>query len=703
MNFFVSYGDDFSPITKVFRLTGQDYMVTFKNVIDKFAEICNSKDGIQLNTEQLKLYIVDNTYPFRDPIPKEITNLETPVTQLNLSNFDLILSADVPKLKPPMTPTNQADLAKLDQSSLQFEELIQKGQISLATKDYHNAWTTFRHARVLSDQDYRALYYSIKVLIAAHRYPLAIANATTGLQLFPSNREMHLLYAKIHYKMEKFASAIDMYQFSLHNWDVTIQEKQSVYCKIAKCMIALGQLGEALALIENVTDNANCIYTVANIYLIQDRFYEACKKAISSFFITPDYRKMEKFIYNAIINKERAEIFLNELGDSKNDPSTIFFFGHSLYKCGEFQLAIDYFVSALSKSTMVSSISLATLRCLISNCESVDVIKNFARKFLELNITRNFTEAVKPIINNTLQSDVGKSDNETRETKPIKEIAFESEEPSFRTEDIDALSFIITFQLYMFQNGYISLSEQISNALSPLILPFDMTSAIAAQDSITFLYLTAFAPTIPRPINSDLEKIYVIGDRTILTFAYREVVYRGSRHLLTPLIVDYLSLRSLDEKKRTPQHSHLRKYVLGLPKSSTVLLFFGGEDVIVGKVKQSIRMKYDNIESAYQDYINTYTVVASQLVDQIKGTVLVHPVIPTATAVVQQALIFNQMLKEKINGIAEVKKSLHFLDTIQLFMKEDMTSIKPEFNYQDSLITPEYINTLSNYLSENFK
>lgn len=702
MNFFVSYGDELSPIMKVFRLTGQDSKVTFKNVIDKFAEICNIKDGIQLKLDQLNLYLIDNTYPYMEPVPKEITNLDFPVMELNLDNFELILSTEIPKLKSPISQPTTAEVTKTDADAAQFEDLIQKGQISLATKDYNNAWGMFRHARVLNDQDYRPLYYSTKILMATHRYNIALANATTGLQLFPFSREMHMLYAKLHYKMEKYSNAIDMYQFTLYNWEISKQEKHTVYCKIAKCMIAMGRLGEALSLIENVKDNVGCIFTTANIYLIQDDFYKACKKAISAFFITPDYKRMEVFIANAITSKERAEIFLTELGDTKTDPSTLFFFGSSLYKCGEFHLSLDYLLQALAKSSMVSSIAVLTLKAIIANGGKEEVVLQFVKKFLELNITKNFTDAISPILLKKEQKD-DFTDTTQYSPLPMKNVAFEKEEPSFRTEDIDTLSLIITFMIYMFQGGYVKLTQEICEALSPLILPFEMTNTICAGDSLAFCYLTALCPSIPRPLNSSLQKLFVIGDRSPLCISHREIFCLGEKRIVQPIIIEGLSLRSLSEKRRTPQHSLLRNAILNLPEGSVVMLFFGTEDVLRGKIKQTVRMEYDTIEQAYQENVNTYTIAASQLVDQIRGTVLVHPVVPTSPVLAPQTLVFDSLLKEKIESVGLVKKQLMYVDILDYIMKEDKSAILPELEYNDFFMSCEYANHLSKYFEEHFQ
>ena len=698
MDFFVYFDEDPSFMTS-FHLTGADSNVTFDDIINKFAETYKEKVSIQIDTKKLKIFYVNNTIPFNKVIAEEITDKTLHATSFNLNNFDLILSVDQPtvmqvikkyqKPKKAAVSGEQPSQAKKSnsQGQQQIDELIQHGLIYIEIKDYKGAWMTFQRARLAKESDPRPLYYLIKILIKTHRYKMALNNASTGIQLFPFDRNIQLIYAKIHAKMKSYQDAIRIYQFSLYNWKVTEKETNDVLLKIAKCLIALSEYNAALSLIISKKNHIGCIYTVADIYLAQGRFIDAVHTVLESFKITLDYTKLAKFIPNAITTDERAAMFKFELGDNAENVNTLFFCGDCLYKAGEFELALSFFFVAFSQKQKSSSVALGTLKCLLTS-NSIQTFMQFCITFMKCDKEKPFVSSVLQVIPEQLVSDFDAK--EAVEAKEFKPIAFESEESSFRIDDIDTFSFIVTMQCALFCSSYISQAEAIAQAISPLVLPFNMNLTIGASDAVLFAAIASFAPTIPRPLPY-LPPVYVVGDRSSLTLAYRTITIHGEKRICKPIFIDGLSIHALEDNKRTPQRKLFRDRVFTLEPGSFVIMCFGSLDVKRGAMKQSDRMEFDTLEQAYSEPISSYCLIARHLAAHMNASVFVHPVLPTLPAMKEQTSVFNTILYQKIKIMQKLVSNIYLIDILPQLLDDDKV-IRSEYVYNDFFVNPSYVN-----------
>lgn len=689
MDIFVFYDED-KDFSMLIRLNGSDSEVSFENIMDKFIEVYKEKAFIELEKSNLKLFVVDTSHPLKTPEPKQVIDLSRIVIYQGIREFDIIICENSePPAQKSIIPTIQQKSKEKDSTSEtapHVDEIIQRGILYMEIKDYKDACVVFQRVRILKENDPRPVYYLTKILMKTHRYKVALSNACSGVQLFPYDRKMYLLYAKIYQKLGQHQEAIRVLRLTLFNWKLTEEEENNSLYLIALSLVELGELDEAATLISSKTNHVKCISLYASILARQNRFLEAVRVIQTIFTITPDFIPMAKFIAEHVTTPERATILKSELGDNAYNNRALFFVGNTLHNCGEFKLAWTFYIDALAQCEATPAISLGCLRCLLGITQSPKGVLTFCDTFLKSPSMNFGTSPVYPILYG--ESFSPDFDAPQKAAKPFSPVVFDDGDPPFHTDHLDSIAFLIQLQVFFFTTGFVGKSEQVAEALEPMLCPFDMRNTIIAHEAMLFALLKSVAPTIARPLPA-LPPVYIVGDHACLPLSFSVLPVDGTPRVARAVFIDGLSLRRLASPKRSPQKRLFASRVWSLESGTPVVLCLGEADVKRGMIEKMERIKYDKFEDAFAEPIRAFVALASSLARVGGLRVFIHPVLPTHPATREQVMAFNGLLWQRMAPLA-ADGTVSLLSFLDRMLEDDRLTIREPYRYNDMFPSPTY-------------
>lgn len=688
------------PYGARYRVNTDDKEITFTDIIREFIQMAQNYNH-PLNFTGRRYYALDVSNSFTEPKYIEITNPDTKVWDIPFTDFDLYISNHPPSFPCPTEFCVNSTTTFLEEDPL--DSMIHEGLILVESKDYHNSVKIFQEAREEYPNDPRPIIHLVEILLLVHKYKPALTFVSANILKFPNNTRMKILNAKTHYKNCLYTEALEILK-SIQDPMITNDiDQQDIYYLKAKTLIKLECYSEADALIKllkgQLKPNLKIVKLIALFYFVRGNILESIKTMVNSCVHNPNYLDLQKYIGKYITSYKSANILLNELYDGIQDANQMFFLGKTYYDYGRCDQADSYLVKAFMLNTKSAAISLIYIKNQIAQVfDPMSVLK----------VINTFLYISRPLpsfllcdtycsLDGLLQLPLCADFNQFVKKSPpmeLKLLEYGKIVSPYSTAELETIEIIMTYQLYLFQNGMITQSKQL---VRPKLFQYALNKTIISDTAKAAWILWAFSPTIQLPLPL-YKPIYVIGYETVIPIAFRIIDFRGEKRILRPILIQGLSYTTLAKRTNAPYFEFQRHLNL-IPEYSTVIFDIGKIDCKY-YIKEALKMiHFASTKEAMMTPIELFIDAIKQLRADRNIRILVHPVMPTNNRHSQHFIQFNQLLKAAIEELETTINEVQFLDFVDEMLEGENKAVNGEFIYNNTTWNHKYLPLMENYIN----
>lgn len=689
-----------TPFGTRYHANFDELNTTFGTIVDIFTQLAK-KNSIKINVEEYRYFLLDTTDPFVAPPCTEITDFDMDLTMVNYANFELYISLDEPNFACP------TDFAVNPSSTLVEEEplecLIHEGMILIEAKDFQNAIKALQEAHEQFPDDPRPIQYISEIFLLLHKYKPALTLITSHLPMFPTNVKLQFLNAKAHYKNGLYKQSLEI----LNSIQLAKDERDIVEINVLhiKNLIKMNCIAEADSLIsllkKDSETNIKLVKLVAKIHLTRGNLLEAVRVMLASCVYNPNYEDLQKFIGKYICSYQASAILFNEMFDCFKDPAQMFFLAKTFYDYGRCDQANSCFIQAFMMQTKSPAMTLMLIKNSIAMLQPPSKIIEILNIFLYASapiasfIFSSKCTNIDKLIDLPLKSDFDQT-NQKIEGKQLGPPITGNVESLLTTSQLETIEIIMTLQIYLFVNGYVTQSSKLITASIYDIL---LTKTIISDTAKAAFILAAFTPTIPRPLPV-LKPIYLFGYETIIPISYHTINFRGKNMLLQPVMIQGLSYTTFS-KRKNPAYFEFERRMNLVPEYSTVIFDFGRSDCKEAIVEGTKLIAFTTKLDAFMVPINHLINGIKKLRKKRKIRILVHPVMPTNNKIHSQVIEFNNVLKEAINELAKSINEVQFIDIIDKCLNIEDKQLKKEFYFNKITWNSNYLPIMEEFLNNH--
>lgn len=691
MEFFV-FVDDEKPLLQGFSISFADAEMEISEVIEKFVSKVKETNP-NFDSSKYKVYLYNYSNPTEQNDPELIPDLSASINSLKTQNFDLILSTTQPA--GDLFNDFESD-AEVEEES-EYDQLISQGKMYYELKDYQRAFQLFQLAGNHNKDAIVPIQYQIRIYIKAKRYRTAIQMAQNGISKFPADRKLLSLYAKAQQLSGNHNDAICYFKRMLMLPPHTQSAIDDVNCHIARSLIEMGSLDQAMSLLQpiatNNPTNLKVILLMAKTLYLQGRIHDALHIVLQSFSIDPYHKESREFIGNCITTENQAEVLRSQLGDGINDSKVLFIMGHILHEHGSCEIARPFLKDALDLDPNEPSIAVTYLLntlCISNSCiQTMDAAMPF------YNVITKRKDVFADVANavDLVHLVDGFSEKEKYEGKKLEAIVFGEKEHVYHMEQLDVFWFLCILQNVLFINGYISKARELGQALIPIVQPYSLTKTVINHEIPIFGLVSSLSQSISLPLVKTKKVLYFLGDSHCLPLAWKTVKIDNEEMLVVPLFIDQLSIGHLSSKK-DPVSSLFWHTLSKIPEGSDVVICVGHIDCTERIYSRLSRIEFDSFQEGFVSPSEILVQLCMTLSKEMNIRVFVHPIPPTGFDSPLFARSFNECLMNKFNSIEKGGEKIHFLDIFSQLVNiqegSNKETVKPEYKFDGFHLNPCY-------------
>lgn len=663
---------------------------TIMSIILEFSKLIREKRPT-FDPSQYNLYYIDLSNPFNTSAPINVTNYEQNLKDLKSTCPHFILSKEKIEEYSPCTDKSQNKNSGEDKY-LEYEELLLQSRFAIELYDYEESLKCLELARKIDSQDKRSYEYEIALYIKTRKYSIAIDLSTQAISKFSQERSFYLLNAKALRKSLRFNDAIDVLRKVNTIKASEISDFDEISYNLGKCYQQIRHYDQAKMALKTIIahngKNQKAYYALAQTYFELGKFMKGILLITRKCMNDPDFQKLSKFISRHMVSQTLITQFCNELGDSMKDYNFVFFLAYTLYENGRFGLATPLFQKALVYQKQIPAISYGFLKNEIAQNPRTERISSI------INI---FKVAHDHVMNNSPLSSLFlpiitwdfNCKNEPYEPVPFRILEYEENVSSFSTDQLDVFAFFMTLQTFYFMNGHITNAAQISNALLPIVQPFNLYDTILEDEASLFIYVSSLIPSIRRPI-SNLKPFYVVGGKEILTLSWRIIQIGREKNMIHPVFINGLTIASLQPRSRSSiQKTMFYNQINSIPPNSTIMFVLGEESYDLAYYDKTISST-STIEEYYEEISSSFGNIITKMYNTFNHRVLIHPAFTHDTEKGAEIESFNKAMSSTVDQLKATIPDCAFLDIIDQLIDPETKIVKKEFSMR-SIMHPNYI------------
>ena len=700
MEFFVFVeGND--QMTQGFSISLIDAEMEISKVVEKFSELMKEKNP-DVDFSDYNVYFYNYSNPIEAKEPELVPDLSVSLNSLKTQNFDLILSKTPPQ--GDMFSDFYAEQEVEEESK--FDQFIQQGKMYYELKDYQSAFQLFQHASTLNKNAYLPIYYQIKIFLKAKRYSAALSLTQTAIAKYPKDRSLLNLLAKAHQLCGRHNEAILYYKRMLLLPPHTQQSFDEVNSHIAKSLIEMGSLDQAMSLLQpiatNNPTNLKVLLLMAKTLYLQGRIHDALHIVLQSFSIDPYHKESREFIGNCITTENQAEILRSQLGDGIHDSKVLYIMGYILFEHGSCDIARQFLKDSLDMNPDEPSIALTDLMntlCISNTCiQTLDAAMPYINRISQRK--DDFSKIANSIDFIHFISCFSDKEKYEPPQKDIKPVIFGDKEHVYHMEQLDVFWYLFTIQTLLYTNGYISKAREIGEKLLPLMQPYNFQKTVINQEIPIFGLICSLASSIALPLKEVKKELYFIGDSHCLPLSWKTVKISGEEALIMPLFIDQLAIKHLIVK-RDPVTTMFLHILASIPEKSDVVLCVGYIDCLDRIFSKLSRIENDSFQEGFNPYIDAYAQMCVEIIKMKKFRLFIHPIPPTGFDSPLYAHAFNECLASRIKKLEAQEENLFYLDFFGSLISNDGKDeiIKQEFVFDHFHLNPSYLQLFENSIN----
>ncbi|CAM6126427.1 unnamed protein product [Calypogeia fissa] len=279
---------------------------------------------------------------------------------------------------------------------------------------------------------------------------------------------------------------------------------------------------------------------------------------------------------------------------------------------------------------------------------------------------------------------------------------------SYDDPQLDGLAVLFTVAKILFVGGALERAQQLARLIEPARLasskPLHQTLIRneAAYFTSVKQILDQYPIPLPLPPLKEQVPLYLAGDSHCLSAAWRKVRLRSQNRLLVPMLVTGLKVWHLRPESQFYPKYAFENVMQSVADGSQLVMVYGEIDCresILAAVEKGI---YKNVEHGVEAVVNIYLDVLQQLIFSRGFELFVHPVPPVLNETRAIVLIFNRILKGRLEALKEksaAAKRIHWLDfAAELLTAEGL--LKEEYKLDGTHLSPNYSKLLRRELGK---
>ena len=212
-------------------------------------------------------------------------------------------------------------------------------------------------------------------------------------------------------------------------------------------------------------------------------------------------------------------------------------------------------------------------------------------------------------------------------------------------------------------------------------------------DNAYYCYVAQLLQTATVPIPR-LPPIYVVGDSHSLSPSWRAVSWRGSRHLLQPLLVTGLKVWHLRPESDFFTKANFEAAVGRVPDGAAVIFAFGQIDCREGLLVAVQRARYESVQQAIDVAVGLYVTRLLELAALRRFRVLVHQVPPVMEETLAVVTLFNKALRARVDA----EPSIEWLDLDGMLVDGRTGKLHEHLELDGTHLHPRYVEMLERSL-----
>ncbi|XP_078693360.1 uncharacterized protein LOC144923048 isoform X1 [Branchiostoma floridae x Branchiostoma belcheri] len=269
---------------------------------------------------------------------------------------------------------------------------------------------------------------------------------------------------------------------------------------------------------------------------------------------------------------------------------------------------------------------------------------------------------------------------------------------AYNDQELNLLAVMFTLVKILFVKGALGLVPSFTKLLDPAHADRDLHTTLIRNEAAYYSTISQVMKIKLNPacLENSPQFVYLAGDSHCITPAWRSVQYKGSTHVIHPLLSTGTKIWHMRPEAKFFTKENFYNVIKKAPRKSTVIFVFGEIDCREALPVCVAKCRYDTMEDGISRLLEIYTQALLVLKRKYKFTVFVHPVPPVLDLTRQTVMKFNKALKSKV----EATSGLHWLDFVDELLCDHGTMLDSKFEFDGTHLHPCYVERLERALSE---
>uniref|UniRef100_A0A6B2L5B5 Uncharacterized protein n=1 Tax=Arcella intermedia TaxID=1963864 RepID=A0A6B2L5B5_9EUKA len=390
---------------------------------------------------------------------------------------------------------------------------------------------------------------------------------------------------------------------------------------------------------------------------------------------------------------EALKGYLNSIPQS---PAALAFLAMIIKENGALHVSLKLYKEAaqLMPSSASYSLNLVHIHELLNQYNDAFLeIKRYCRENPNLSVGQltcgHVYNAIKGFSGVISEEDPNTPTLPTIETDPIPLTA------SYSPDQLDILALFCTLVKVLYVAGNLSLIPRLSAIINPVREKRPMHTTTIRNEHAYYCcidQLMVYHSNLP---DKTLPYIYLAGDSHALTTAWQTINFKGSPHVIKPLLVTGLKCWHLRPESTFYPKENFWNVVPTAPPGSHIIFQFGEIDCREGFVFAVQKGIYEDIAEGASVAIDIYIDVLLQLQKQYNFHIYIHPPSPVIDVTREIVRTFTRILKQKVQETG----TLHYLDFADELLTPNKANLNPKFDLDGTHMNPSYLYLLENSLN----
>ncbi|XP_070539318.1 uncharacterized protein [Ptychodera flava] len=266
----------------------------------------------------------------------------------------------------------------------------------------------------------------------------------------------------------------------------------------------------------------------------------------------------------------------------------------------------------------------------------------------------------------------------------------------YSEDELYVLALLFTVVKILFVKGSFRILHGINRLLDPCYKDRDLHLTLIRNEAAYYATISQLMTIDMVPLPEDKKFIYFASDSHCLTTAWRSIIYKGSPHIIHPLLATGCKIWHLRPEGTFYPKENFFNMMKIVPKRATVIFNMGEIDCREGIIFAVEKCKYDSADEGISKVVDIYLKVMKKLKSLYNLKVFVHPVNPVLDLTRSMVKKFNLALEKAVREMP----GLTWLDLADELLTKSGDALDPKYSLDETHLHPEYLHLLEKAINK---